>query len=278
VRYVVLSALAACYSPNPPVGAKCASGNTCPDPLVCVSSPQGAVCAEPGTIFADAASPDAPIDAGVDAVPIDTPVARALLQQERSNYVEGAASLDITFGTEPAIGDLLVMVGATPGGLLDSVTGAGTTWTKATGSSANSNIEIWYGLKTASGSTVTIARSAAATDTYFANVSEWSNISATTPFDSAQANFGTTSPASSGTTQATHTPDLLIFGVSDVTPNTFGTPGAGTWTPLASVGPTPSYVENVWYRNASLVTGYSPTVSETGNHWDAAIAAFEAGN
>lgn len=223
--------------------------------------------------FPDAALPDAPIDAALDA-PIDAPV-RAMLVQQHSAFVASGASLDITLTNAPTAGDLLVMVGATPAGLLDSVTGGGATWTKATGSSANANIEIWYGIVTGSGTTVTIARAVSTTDTFFANVSEFSNISTTTPFDVAVASAGATSPASAGTITTTHAPDLLIFGVADLTPNAFGVPGPGTWNAVGTAGPTPSYVEGVWYRNAFIPNGYSPTVTETGNHWDAAIAAFQ---
>src|SRR5258706_289360 len=137
--------LAACYSPHPAAGAACAPGNTCPEPLECVSSPTGPVCEPHGTVFADASvAHDAPLaDGNVDGpvtsdAPADAQLPQPMLVQKANNFVTIGATLQATFPNAPAAGDLVVMIGAANGGALDTVTGGGaTTWMKATGSSGN---------------------------------------------------------------------------------------------------------------------------------------------
>jgi hypothetical protein len=69
-----------------------------------------------------------------------------------------------------------------------------------------------------------------------------------------------------------HAPDLLIFGVADYLPNTFGTPTGGPWTMFDTV--MSNSIQTVWYQVATSPGVYEGRVSETVHMWDAALAAF----
>jgi hypothetical protein len=292
VRWVGLACLlaaAACYSPHPAAGAACAPGNTCPDPLVCVLSPTGPVCEPVGTVFADASTQhdaplvDAPPDSNVvgDGRMIDssTPPPGPMLIQQATNKSASASTVSTTFVTAPAAGNLLVMVGAANGGMLDTVTGGGvTTWSQATGNYDNANVEIWYGITDGSSSTVTISRSVNFNNMWIV-ISEWSGMAAASPLDVASSRGGLSSTASVPLITTLHAHDVLIFGVGNTEPGaSVGAPAPGTWTAMDTAGPTPDYIQYSWYREVTTATSYQPTVSANGCGWDAAVAAFKAAN
>jgi hypothetical protein len=284
MRWLALLLVAACYSPHPQSGAKCAADNTCPEGLACVVTPQGSVCAPPGTVFPDAATvmPDArEIDAprAADArVWMDAPaVTGPMLEQQATGEVQSGTTVDATFSTTPASGDLLVMVGAANGGPLDGVTGGAASWTQAAFSVDNSNIEIWYGYADGSGSTVTITR-AANFNNLWIQVSEWSGMVATAPLDLANANSGLNNTASPLSLTTAHAHDIIIFGVASGKPATIGAPSPGTWTAMNSVQ-TLDNLQTEWFAEVSATGTYQPAVSDsTADGWDAAIAAFKAAN
>ena len=156
---------------------------------------------------------------------------------------------------------------------LDGVTGAGiATWTRGTYSDVNANVEIWYGVTDGTNATVT-ASLATCQGPFWGAVTEWSGLTAA-PADGGHALDGTTSPADPGPVTTAHAHDLLIFGVADTAPNTFGTPAPGTWIPLQN--PNSMFVkQGSWYQIVSTAGVYDPHVAETSHDWDAALVALK---
>ena len=217
---------------------------------------------------------DAPGDALSDALS-DAFVSQgpALVQQATASAPNTNAPVAAMLSSPPISGHLLVMVGAAEHGGLSTVTGGGVpTWTRATRSVTNSNVEIWYGVTDGSSATVAITFPAFTLPIWMA-VSEWSGMASANVLDGARSTAGTTSPASAGALATTHAHDLLIFAVTDNTPNTFGAPTQGAWTAMTGVTAAP-LVQATWYREVAATGSYNPTVTETGHGWDAAAAAF----
>jgi hypothetical protein len=199
------------------------------------------------------------------------PVVPALVQQATNYAPNSNAPLSVTLAPAPIAGHLLVMVGAAEHGALSSVTG-GATWTKAVNSLSNSNIEIWFGVATGSGSTVTITFPAYSLPMWM-TVTEWSDMATSNVLDATHASANSSSPASSGAIVTTTARDLVIFGVADGAPNTFGAPSQGTWSALTGVSSN-VIVQSEWYQVVSATGTYNPQVTETHHDWDAAIAAL----
>jgi hypothetical protein len=215
-------------------------------------------------------SPDARL---TDARPPDTlgddaPAGPGLVQQTTTS-AEAGTSLTATLPAPPHAGDLLVMVGAIQSEGLDTVTGAGVTWQLAHAETTRANVEIWYGITDGSDSTVQIA--ATLTGELWISFEEWRGVTAV--LDAQNGMSGVMNPASAGAITCGATGDLVILGVADNLPNTFGTPGAATWTALAPPA-TSSHIEQPWYTFSAPAQMLAPTVTETGGSWGAAIAAF----
>lgn len=212
------------------------------------------------------------IDAPTDAAPPPPPP--ALVQQITATSNTTNTPLVATLPAVPSAGDLLVFIGAAEHGGLASVTGGGVaTWTRATRSLNNTNIEIWYGISDGSSAAVT-ATFPAYTLPIWSLVTEWSNMASTNLLDMAASTSGATSPASAGSITTTFARDLLIFGVADQTPNTFGTP-QGTWNAFTAVSSNAT-IQDVWYQIVTSTGTFAPGVTESHHSWDAAIAAFRA--
>ncbi|HET9988735.1 MAG TPA: hypothetical protein VFQ65_09445 [Kofleriaceae bacterium] len=254
-----------CFSAHPAPGAPCATDGSCPASLVC--SPATRTCEDHAVDAGHVI--DARADAARDAYVIDALRVPSLIQQI-GRSVPSAASLSITLAP-PAIGDLLVLVGGDPNAPLATVTGGGTTWTRAAVSPANVNVEIWFGVTDGSSSTVTIALPNSSSPMSMV-VSEWSGMAATNVLDVATVANGTTSPASAGAIVTTNARDLVVFAVGDGSPNTFGAPAPGTWTAMTGLGSPISQLE--WYQLRASTGTIAPQVTETAGAWDAAIAAF----
>lgn len=267
---VVVALLAGCYSPHPRTGTPCPTG-ACPDPLVC--SPATRTC-ERTAIDAPAADTP-PLDAAADARPIDAPSTARLVQQS-ANHVDGDA-VTISLPSAPTSGNVLVLVGADiHRGLpaLGGVTGGGvTTWNRAAFSAVNTNVEIWWGVTDGSSPDVTIHGVAGDTSAKFGNVSEWTGLVAQAPLDGAHALDGLSSPADPGAITTANAHDLLVLGVGDGVPNTFGVPGPGAWTALTPISADISLA--AWYRVQTVAGTVHPTVTETAGAWDAAVAGFQ---
>ena len=267
--------LAGCYAPHPQAGAPCPSGS-CPDPLVC--SPATHTCETSATAIDAPVTHDAPaIDAAPDASRpmIDAPT-QAMLVQQAANHAD-ADHVTITLPAAPVAGDVLIMVGADIHKGLDAVggvTGGGvTTWKRASVSAVNTNCEIWWGVTDGSSRDVTIHGVVGDTSAKFGNVSEWSGLVTVSPIDGASALDGLASPADPGAITTANAHDLLVFGVGDGVPNTFGAPSPGAWTALTPIAP--DITLSAWYRIQTVAGTVHPTVSETAWEWDAALAAFQ---
>lgn len=274
MRTLVLTALlAGCYSPHPQAGAPCPTG-ACPDPLVC----------SPATRTCERTAVDAPladvraIDAAPDsAVPIDAPHVTGQLVQQAVNHAD-ADTLTITLPQAPAAGNVLVFIGGDVHSELDASTGvaggAVPVWRRATFSAINTNVEIWYGVTLGSTRDIVVHGVAGDTHPIFGSVSEWSGLAISgTMLDGAHANDGLSSPADPGAITTTNSYDVAFFAVSDLTPNTFGTPTPGTWQPMTGIQADISL--GIWYRLVGAMTLH-PTVTETNNSRDAALAALRS--
>jgi hypothetical protein len=212
----------------------------------------------------------APPDAAIvvdDGVVASEPM---FVQQAKAEAPTSVMPLVATLPAPPHPGDLLVAIGADEHGALTSVSGGGVVaWSLAARSLANTNIEVWYGTTDGSNSAVTVTFP---TDTLpmWVVVGEWSGASA---FDGAKSAKGQASPASAGALPV-HARDLVIFGVGDQAPTTFGTP-EGAWTALMPA--TSSHTEQrVWFTTAAATGTLAPSVTLTAHEWDAAIVAFRA--
>jgi hypothetical protein len=196
-----------------------------------------------------------------------------LVQQGVAYATSSNAPLSLTLSAVPDAGHVLVMVGAAEHGPLTSVTGGGVaTWKRATRSTMNINIEIWYGTSDGSSALVTSNFSPSHLPMWML-VAEWANLATAMPLDQTSFGAGMTSPATAGAVATTHGHDLLVFGVSDQVPNVFATPAPGTWTPLASIMEA-DVVQATWYQVVRVTDTYTPSVGETAGSWDAAVAAF----
>lgn len=201
---------------------------------------------------------------------IDPPDARVpVVVQRASTGLAVTTMLSVSLPAAPASGNLLVLVGSANIASLASVSGGSAGWTRAAVSTTYPNIEIWYGAPDGSSTVITTASGTTGMTLW---VSEWSGLDPTSPLDAAIAMSGTTSPAVAGPITTTHAPDLLIFGVNDYLPNTFGAPVGGTWIALDTV--MSNSVLSIWYAITTASGEHDGEVSETNHQWDAAIAAF----
>jgi len=166
------------------------------------------------------------------------------------------------------------MLGGAERGGLASVTGGGVTWTRATRSLTNTNVEIWYGVTDGSSATVSITFPPFNLPIWMI-VTEWSGMAPVNVAGTAVSTSGHASPADPGTLAGVATRDLVIFGATDQKPNTFGDPIPGAWTSIDSVDSVAT-TETVWFAVAAADGTVAPTVSETGHSWDAALASFHA--
>jgi hypothetical protein len=264
VRGLVVVLVAGCYSPHPQPGAPCAAG-TCPDGLVCSQATRTCELHE-----LDASA--GPHDAAADGAP-DAAAPAAQLVQQNANYAALGTQVAVTLANLPTAGDVLVFVGGCPQNNLDSVTGGGvTTWTRGAFSRVNANVEIWYGNTDGTSATVT-AKLSTCVGPFQGSVTEWNGLAAA-PGDGGHAAAGTTSPADPGAVATTNARDLLILGVADNAPNTFGAPVPGAWTALQN--PSGMYIaQGSWYQTVAAPGVYDPNVSETAHAWDAALVALK---
>lgn len=252
VRALVAVVVAGCFDPHPQPGGACADGR-CPTGLVCA----------PATDTCELSAGDAP-DAGT----------APRLIQEATAEAAHAESLAATLPSPPQPGHVLVVIGGAPSGGLATVSGAGATWTRATRSLTNANIEVWLGTGAAGDTdgSVTIARPGNTLSMTLA-VSEWSGLSAT-PLDAALAAPGATDPATAGAITTT-APALAVFAVAADQPSTYAAPTPGAWTALAAL--TGPVAQAAWYRLEPAATSLSPTVSGAQGRWDAALVALHVG-
>jgi len=260
---LALAGWAGCYSPEPQPGAPCPSG-VCPEGLTC--SPATGTC-EVRAI--DAALPG---DASADAPMFDAGALPMIVQQATS-HANNVTTLSATLPTTPAAGHMLVMIGANLSGSITTVSGGSASWTLAASSLINSNIEVWFGVSTGSGATVTIDRPATTASMWMA-VSEWSGLATTSPLDVARADAGTGNPLGAGEITTANARDLLLFAATTPVPSSHGSPAPDAWTTMQGVT-SETTVQGAWYRIETATGSYSPQVGHTSSDgWEAAVVAF----
>jgi len=228
----------------------------------------------PATPASDGARDGVARDGSADPVHDAPAGSPALVQQAIASANNTNSPLTATLPAQPASGDLLVMIGAAEHGGLTSVSGGGvTTWTRATQSLMNTNVEIWYGITDGSSAAVTVTFPAVNLPIWQL-VTEWSGTAAANVLDASASISGTSSPAGAGGVAAAAR-ELVVFAVADQTPNTFGTPAPSTWTALMPVTSNAT-AQQAWYAVATTTGSIAPSVTETNHSWDAAIASFHA--
>jgi hypothetical protein len=270
MRWLVVALCTGCYAPEPRAGAPCPTGR-CPQGLVC--SAATSTCERDFTAQPDAATTDARlVDASADVdAPRDAAPATATLVQQQTTYVMAGSTASVTLPSTPVNGNVLVMIGGTPSGSLDSVSG-GATWTRAALSVINSNIEIWYGVANGASATVTIQRGNNAAPMWIA-ASEWSALANTSTLVAAVDRDGVSGSVSAGTLPVTTAPALLVFAATAYTPVTWGAPTPGTWTALAPIeGAVVS--QRAWYTITASTGSFTPVTSLSGGAWDANLVAL----
>lgn len=210
-----------------------------------------------------------PTTSGVEVATDAASTAGLALVQEEIHYVAATPAAAVTLPTTPIAGDVLVMIGATPDGALDAVTGGGA-WTRAAASTTNKNVEIWYAIADGTSATVTASRAGNTADMWLA-VSEWRGLATPVVLEGATDQAGVASPTSAGTLE-THGPALVVFAATNIRLNTFGDPAPGTWT--AMTGIYAGDMQEAWYQVAPTAGTFAPTATETGHQWDAALVGF----
>jgi len=255
-----------CYAPQPSSGAPCASSGMCPDGLVCSPASQTCELTAVDAHVGDVAHDSAPIvhDAPVDA-------ATPMLVQHATSYAAPSQSLSVTLPAAPAAGHVLVLIAGNPHAGLTSVTGAGATWARAAISPIYNNVEIWLGVTDGSSATLT-ATDPGSTAPMSLLLTEWSGLATANTLDGSAVLDGMTSPASAGAIVTTNPRDLILFAISNGSPNTFGVPGPGTWTALPLLDH--AVIQAAWYLVADTAASFAPEVSETGHTWDAALVGL----
>jgi hypothetical protein len=272
---VLLAALAACYGPSPASGVPCADNGQCPAAQLCDHSHNPPICVT--TLPSDGPGLDANRDGSTDSMPPDAPAdgppSMLKLVQQITNQAPTGATVSATLGALPASGNVLLMIGQAPQAGIVTVTGGGvTSWTRAAGAFSACDSEIWFGVTNGSSGTVTIGLPSNTME-IFLNVSEWSGLNGGSLIDGATNASGKAGPVTPAPLTTTHANDLLMFVATDNTPNTFGTVGPGTWTPLMPIQ-SGSCVQDAWYSVASAIGTFAPTVTQTGGHWDTSIVGF----
>ena len=211
----------------------------------------------------------------------------ALVQQ---NSITPAANVTVVKPTLPSgvtPGDALVLVIADQSSnndIVGSVSGGGVTWAKATstGSTANGDAEIWYGLNSSgtSGSTaITVNLSGSAsqkTNVQIADVSEWSNVATSGALDKSTNANNTTASISAGSVTPTVAGELVISDAYLLNGNTTQpTPTNGFTSLTQNPGP-PNYRGYGAYLLDGSTSSISTTWTEPGGagSWSAAIATF----
>jgi len=199
------------------------------------------------------------------------------------------SSVGLTLSSVTA-GDALVLVIAdqsSNGAIVSSVSGGGVTWSKAasTGSTANGDAEIWYGLNSSgtSGSTTITVNLSQTTNVQIADVSEYSGVATSAALDKTTTNnaSGTASnPAvSAGSITPVQTGELVISDayLSNGT-STQPVPSNGFTSLTQSAGLSGNYKG----YGAYLIDGSASTISTTwtgpgsGSYvWSSAVASFE---
>ena len=212
----------------------------------------------------------------------------ALVQQNSITPAAAATNVTPTLTSGVTAGDALVLVVADQSqhsDIVGSVSGGGVTWAKATstGSTANGDAEIWYGLNSSgtSGSTpITVNFSGTGnhqTNVQIADVSEWSNVATSSALDQSTNANNTTASISAGSVTPTVGGELIISDAYLLNGNTTQPTPTNGFTPLTQNPGPPNYRGYAAYLVDGTTSSISTTWTEPGGagSWSAAIATFE---
>jgi hypothetical protein len=183
-----------------------------------------------------------------------------------------ATSDSCTLPAPTTVGRTLVFVGATAGSAVLSIVGAGVTWQPVIQSTANSNMEIWYGNVTAA-SAAPVTYTGTIVSAMQCWVGEVTGLNRSV--DAMTANFGSPGPALPGPLVTTNPHDLLIVGYSNFSQTTWTVPTQGPWTPLGELDQ--SGRSQIVFGQAVTSPGtWNPSITQTSAdpRWEAAAAAF----
>jgi hypothetical protein len=197
--------------------------------------------------------------------------ADAILVQQGNTGNEQVASVSLALPSAPASGDVLVLVGGSSAGLLQT-SGGSPDWTLAAESREHTGIEILLGV--ADGDVEPIQISAPASGAIWMSVTEWSGLDAgASLLDVANATGGIDDGDGAAVSVTPTAADVVVFGESIGGPADFGTPGA-TWTPLDPASADGVVVQGEWYEIATAGAPVAPELPVSGSGWDVAIVAL----
>lgn len=203
------------------------------------------------------------------------------LVQGPAKAQSSGASINVTMGSNPTNGNVLVAVvsiGRATLNTVTSITQTNVAWSYVTSKSNvgtyTLNVEIWVGVVSASAGTGVTVNLSGSNNNAIADVCEWSGDYSTV--DVTASNSGTSAVTDTGTTAATSVADeLWIGGVCSI----YGPGGSPTngFTLLDSAGD--AYVSNSFLYKIVSATGTANTGHNQGgtNEWVGCIATFNAG-
>lgn len=194
------------------------------------------------------------------------------LIQHATHAVLGTSTDSCTLTAPATAGHTLVFIGEGVISSLETVVGAGVTWQRAARATTNSNVEIWYGKTTGSGTTITYTAPAASPMICW--VGEFTGLNGS--MDAMAASSGDQSPAFPGPLVTTNARDLLVVGYSSFGQPNWGVPTEGPWTSLGEV----AHIANsqVAFIQPVFSPGtWNPSIMESASdpRWDAAAVALE---
>ncbi|MGO9855004.1 MAG: beta strand repeat-containing protein, partial [Acidimicrobiales bacterium] len=209
----------------------------------------------------------------------------SFVQQNSITPAANASSVTPTLTSGVTAGDALVLTIAdqsSNSAIVSSVSGGGVTWAKATstGTTANGDAEIWYGLNSSgtSGSTVITVTLNHSTNVQIANVSEWSGVATTGALDKTNNANNNTASISAGSVTPTVSGELIISDAYLLNGNTTQPAPSNGFTSLAQMpGTTGNYRGYAAYLVDGSTTSISTAWTEPGGagSWAAAIATFK---
>jgi hypothetical protein len=207
-----------------------------------------------------------------------------LVQQNSITPAASATSVTPTLSTGVTAGDALILVIAdqsSNSSIVSNVTGGGVTWAKATstGSTANGDAEIWYGLNSSgtSGSTVITVTLSGSTNVQIADVSEWSGVATSSAFDKSAHTNGTSASISAGSITPSQSGELVVSDAYLAYLNSSTVTPTSGFTSLTELPGTTGYYRGYGaYLGDATATSISTTWTEPGSgSWSAAIASFK---
>jgi hypothetical protein len=198
----------------------------------------------------------------------------ALVQQTTATYTS-ASSVVATLGAAPRPGSALVLFSVNNSVAMTGVSGGGVTWVRGSPlGGTHTDVDIWYGLNSASGGTAITVTYTNATGSGGVNVSEFSGVATSNALDVAPAiNSGISTTPTSPTAVTTNANDLIVVAAADTTIS------------ATTAGPTNSFIALAEAANSNKITPAYRIVTTTGSYntnwtesnggWDSAIVALK---